>query len=288
MVVTLIGELKKTGKGDAALFKKLFVLIGMLHQEGRRKANKGATSTALDDLLTTDEAIPSDLDKKMVEDPWKGMASFGDRVQFCNSLLLSTGAEAYHFLLLTQRHLYESYYDLAMKTALHLQDYEEFLSNEEIYSLIALASYSCKSFSVCSKAFIKLEAMSTDSREPNWNASVLIGEPDSEDLDRVDISQEQREKYEKLAIEIFGVNSPNEQERQGTEMTVECKFCGTSIPDYSISCRQCSTKFLPCIVSGKSILDSRHQWTCKQCAHQAIKTEIKQYNNCPLCHFRID
>lgn len=72
MVITLIGELKKSGKGDAALFKKLFVLIGMLHQEGRKKANKSAISNALDDLLTTDEAIPTDSDKKMVEDPWKG------------------------------------------------------------------------------------------------------------------------------------------------------------------------------------------------------------------------
>lgn len=73
MLITLIGELKKTGKGDAALFKKLFVLIGMLHQEGRKKANKGTISNALDDLLmTTDEAIPTDSDKKMVEDPWKG------------------------------------------------------------------------------------------------------------------------------------------------------------------------------------------------------------------------
>lgn len=72
MLITLTGELKKSGKGDAALFKKLFVLIGMLHQEGRKKANKGASSNALDDLLTTDEAIPTDSDKKMVEDPWKG------------------------------------------------------------------------------------------------------------------------------------------------------------------------------------------------------------------------
>lgn len=178
---------------------------------------------------------------------------------------------------------------MAMKTALHLQDYEEFLSDEEIYSLIALASYSCKCFSVCSRAFIKLEAMSSDRREPNWNASVLIGEADSEDMDRVHVSEDQREKYEKLAIDIFGVNAPNGQsEEEGSQVRVECKFCGSSIPDYSICCAQCNTKFVACIVSGKSIMDSRQQWTCKQCNHQAIKTEIKQYNNCPLCHFRID
>ena len=174
-----------------------------------------------------------------------------------------------------------------MKTALHLQDYEEFLTNEEIYSLIALTSYSCKCYSVCSNAFIKLEAISTDSKEPSWNAAVLIGEPEPREWAKSKISQESREKYDRLAVDIFGANPPNEQS-VGSVVKVDCKFCGTSIPDFSTSCGKCSTKFLPCIASGKSILDSRQQWVCKQCAHQAIKTEIKQFNNCPLCHFRID
>lgn len=195
-----------------------------------------------------------------------------------------TGAEAYHFFLKAQRHLYEGYYDLAMKAALQLQDYEEFLSKEEIYSLIALTSYCCKCFSVCSKAFIKLEAMRTDNREPNWNASVLLGEPEEEDWQKGDISPERREKYEKLAVDIFGTNSPNDTSVASAK--VECKFCGTAIADYSTSCSQCNARFPACVASGKSIHDSR-QWSCKQCAHQAIKTEIQQFNNCPLCHFRV-
>ena len=74
MVMTLIGELKKAGKGDATLLKKLFVLIGLLYQENRNKDNKSVTKNALDDLLSsTDDVIPTKSDKIMVEDPWKGL-----------------------------------------------------------------------------------------------------------------------------------------------------------------------------------------------------------------------
>ena len=50
------------------------------------------------------------------------------------------GAEAYHFLMLCQRQLYEGFVDAAMKTALNLRDYEDVLNPEEIFSLLALAS----------------------------------------------------------------------------------------------------------------------------------------------------
>ena len=50
------------------------------------------------------------------------------------------GAEAYHFLMLCQRQLYEGFVDAAMKTALHLRDYEDILNQEDIYSLLALSS----------------------------------------------------------------------------------------------------------------------------------------------------
>ena len=50
------------------------------------------------------------------------------------------GAEAYHYLMLCQRQLYEGFVDAAMKTALHLRDYEDILNQEDIYSLLALSS----------------------------------------------------------------------------------------------------------------------------------------------------
>ena len=51
------------------------------------------------------------------------------------------GAEAYHFLMLCQRQLYEGYVDAAMKTALHLRDYEDILNIEDIYSLLGRYSF---------------------------------------------------------------------------------------------------------------------------------------------------
>jgi len=49
--------------------------------------------------------------------------------------------------------------DAALKTALHLQQYENILPAETIYCIIALAACSNKAFSTCSKAFIRLEAL---------------------------------------------------------------------------------------------------------------------------------
>ena len=61
---------------------------------------------------------------------------------------------------------------------MNLVDYEEFISAEKIHSLIAIASASNRSFAVCSQSFIKLENLE-------------------------EISEENRNCYHKLAMEIF-------------------------------------------------------------------------------------
>ena len=61
------------------------------------------------------------------------------------------GAEAYHFLMLCQKQLYEGFVDAAMKTALHLRDYEDILSQEDIYSLLALSSCANRAFGTTSR-----------------------------------------------------------------------------------------------------------------------------------------
>ena len=58
-----------------------------------------------------------------------------------------------------QRQLYEGFVDAAMKTALHLREYEDMLNQEDIYSLLALASCANRAFGTCSRAFIKLESL---------------------------------------------------------------------------------------------------------------------------------
>ncbi|KAG8232916.1 hypothetical protein J437_LFUL011025 [Ladona fulva] len=69
------------------------------------------------------------------------------------------GAEAYHFLMLAQKQLYEGNLDTALKTAMNLQSYDDILDYETVYSLIALSACGCEAYEVCSKAFMKLEAI---------------------------------------------------------------------------------------------------------------------------------
>ena len=113
------------------------------------------------------------------------------------------GAEAYHFLMLCQRQLYEGFVDAAMKTALHLRDYEDILNQEDIYSLLALSSCANRQFGTCSRAFIKLEAL--------------------EELD-----EQSKEEYQELAMDIFVKQAPKDSRSNRSE----CASCETMIPDW--------------------------------------------------------
>ena len=166
------------------------------------------------------------------------------------------GGEAYHFLLLCQRQLYEGYFDSAMKTALHLRDYEDFIDSEEIYCLLALSSCANKCFSIASKAFIKLESSEV-------------------------IADDRRQQYEELAIAIFSKNPPKDS-RNATKS--ECTHCETMISDWLTVCPSCHMKFSICVASGRPIMDSSQQWTCSRCSHHAYKADLVTFNNCPNCH----
>ncbi len=48
-----------------------------------------------------------------------------------------------------------------MKTSLALIDYDDLLDPMEVYLLLALSSYLAEYYAVCSKAFMRLEAMQT-------------------------------------------------------------------------------------------------------------------------------
>lgn len=69
------------------------------------------------------------------------------------------GAEAYHYYMLAQNQLYKGKIHDALCTTYKLQDYLEFLTETEVYSLLAFAAYLDKSFALCSKAFLKIKAI---------------------------------------------------------------------------------------------------------------------------------
>ncbi|KEG05449.1 WDcontaining protein 35 [Trypanosoma grayi] len=68
------------------------------------------------------------------------------------------GAEALHFFLLCQQHILRRNLGFALNVAMRLMDYDDIISPVDSYSLIALTAYLAKNFSICSKAFTRLEA----------------------------------------------------------------------------------------------------------------------------------
>ncbi|XP_033095067.1 WD repeat-containing protein 35 isoform X9 [Trachypithecus francoisi] len=164
-------------KGSKPLrVKKLYVMSALLieqHHEQMKNAQRGKVkgksseaTSALAGLL--EEEVLSTTDR-FTDNAWRG-------------------AEAYHFFILAQRQLYEGYVDAALKTALHLKDYEDIIPPVEIYSLLALCACASRAFGTCSKAFIKLESLET-------------------------LSSEQKQQYEDLALEIFTKHAPKDNRK---------------------------------------------------------------------------
>uniref|UniRef100_A0A4W4HGM6 WD repeat-containing protein 35 n=1 Tax=Electrophorus electricus TaxID=8005 RepID=A0A4W4HGM6_ELEEL len=193
--------------------KKLYVLAALLvenyheqvksSQHSKAKGKKSEATSALAGLLEEDAAAS---DGCTVDKAWRG-------------------AEAYHFLLLAQRQLYDGTPEAGMSTALHLRDYEDIIPPVEIYSLLAVCASASRAFGTCSRAFIKLESLES-------------------------LSAEQRQLYEDLALEIFTKHSPKDSRlldspddsSEGKPPT--CIVTGRRISDYQFwmcsVCKHCA------------------------------------------------
>lgn len=110
------------------MLKKMYVLGALLieqyHEQQKQKAASAAsggkkrvtdTISALSGLLAEDTLSAGNT--KLIDHAWRG-------------------AEACHFLLLAQRQLFEGNADAAMKTTLHLTEYDDILEPVEIYSFL--------------------------------------------------------------------------------------------------------------------------------------------------------
>uniref|UniRef100_H2ZPD4 WD repeat-containing protein 35 n=1 Tax=Ciona savignyi TaxID=51511 RepID=H2ZPD4_CIOSA len=180
--------------------KKIYVLAALLvdkhHQKAREKSSKPSGSSLMDDFddETGDEA-------RVIGQAWRG-------------------AEAYHFYILAQRQLHAGYVDAAMCTASHLSQYEDFIESSRLYSLLAVAAATNKSFAVCSKAFIKLES--------------------SQDIDDDD-----KKAYQDLAMKIFSRHEPRDHRQKPAidmkdENTAVCLVTGRPILEYQFwTCSTC-------------------------------------------------
>ena len=67
---------------------------------------------------------------------------FGRSCVYCKQTNSSTKDKPSYFLVIQYVLMLfgQGYVDAAMKTALHLREYEDILNNEDIYSLLALSS----------------------------------------------------------------------------------------------------------------------------------------------------
>ncbi|KAJ7388527.1 WD repeat-containing protein 35 [Desmophyllum pertusum] len=93
------------------------------------------------------------------------------------------------------------------------------------------------------------------------------------------LSQEQKNAYEELALEIFTKHSP----KILAVTRPNAPAARLMIPDWSQVCPNCDTKFPTCIVTGRPLMDYQF-WMCGTCKHRAYEQEINALNHCPLCH----
>ncbi|XP_042899880.1 WD repeat-containing protein 35 isoform X2 [Parasteatoda tepidariorum] len=224
---------------DPLLLRKIYVLIAILIEEykSNRKVSNFDRNDITDLGISLEEEVAlQNVAPCLIDDPWRG-------------------AKAYHFYMLAQKHLYQGYMDAAMKTALHLREYDDILNPEDIYSLLALSSCANRAFATCSSAFMRLESLES-------------------------LTPEEKSKYESLAAEIFVKHPPKDSRNN----VVHCRGCGESIPDWYTSCPSCSINFPICVASGRPILNPSLQWTCLQCHHAAFKQEMLTRSCCALCH----
>lgn len=115
-------------RNSPLLVKKLYVLAGLLVEQYRDFMKAGG-------LLANTKGKPRDQATKALE----GLLSEESQAALNDSKLLDNawrGAEAYHFLMLTQRQLRAGNIEAAFKTSMSLMEYEDILEPKNIYSLI--------------------------------------------------------------------------------------------------------------------------------------------------------
>lgn len=244
-VVYRLAEDERKKAAPCLRLKKMYVLAALLIEEyhthnkirlaKERKDND--TNVALNELLEEDGDLSME-DSRMIDRAW-------------------TAAQAYHFVMLAQRQLFEGDHYAAMKTSLYLTRFEIYIDPVEIHSLLALSSCACRQFSVCSRAFMRLEALA-------------------------DPQSEERRAYQKLALELFSRYPPTESQGK----TANCTGCDKIISDYDFSCSHCEAKFPVCIASGRPMIAYQF-WLCPVCKQRAYEEEIHSYKFCPLCHAQI-
>lgn len=135
-LVVQLAEKEISKKSYLLRIKKLYLLAGLLCEE-YIKSVKSFNVQHPDEYIIDRSVILADLpyeDSKLI-----------DRIWHCT--------EAYHYMILAQKQIRFGIIRSALVTSLRLQDYEDVLKSENIFSLIALASCADRSMGILLFAF---------------------------------------------------------------------------------------------------------------------------------------
>ncbi|EQC32501.1 hypothetical protein SDRG_09827 [Saprolegnia diclina VS20] len=241
----LLGKLAKDVGRNPLRAKKLQILSALEVERFRRKM---LDTTAL--ATKTAGATAAQVTAQTLESLVAHDAATSESRSLDNAW---RGAEAYHLLLLAHRQLYKGQPERALRTSLKLGAYDDLLDGREVYSLIAVAAYYTKYYEQCSRAFINLES--------------VLG------------TEKEKEALEALALHIFASTRPQDPPSR----PYDCPGCKHAVKEWATRCDKCSMSFQTCMMSGATIFDHR-TYLCKTCRHACIEHEIRDLNNCPLCH----
>ena len=114
----------------------------MSTKSGRGSTAAATTAATINTLISTEAEVRGrGLSSRILDNAWEG-------------------ASAMHYFSLAHKQLWRGDPYSAMITALRCTQYEHILNPLDLYSFIALSSYFSENFTVCSKAFTKLENLS--------------------------------------------------------------------------------------------------------------------------------
>jgi len=230
----LAKEASSAGQETPLICKKLAVLSA-LEVEAHRKRIMSTHGEKSGGKSTVDKLLEED-------------RMYCDSSHFINNSWHT--AEAYHFFILSQRHLYSGNLVNAMQTALQLRAYEDVLTPVAVNSLIALSSFYAKYYGICSKALTKLECL------PFLNPG-------------------EKKNYRKLSIQIFTRYEPKDP----LDSVVAISSRDKKLP----------IRERVCVATGASISDCpiSEVVICSTCKHRALASETRNSSFCMLCHHTI-
>lgn len=87
IIIKLADSIKMNSANNVIVLKKLYVIIGILYEENRKK-NRENKQDSLNELLSHSEIFSANNFHRTIEDPWKGLFEDVRCIFFLNGIIL--------------------------------------------------------------------------------------------------------------------------------------------------------------------------------------------------------